>query len=69
MVKDMIIGKCIGSDEEKEGQETNNHFNQSLLVLFHSAFCKLLWQKVTERAKSVMGETFKKSEVIKEKRV
>ena len=42
---------------------------KSPLVLFHSAFCKLLWQKVTEKARSVMGETFKKSEVIKEKRV
>lgn len=48
MVEDMIIDKFSAYTEKRRAEKQIISLARSSLVIFQSAFCKLLWQKVTE---------------------
>ena len=47
MVEDMTIDKCNAHTEKRRAQKQIITLASSL-VIFQSAFCNLLWQKVVE---------------------
>lgn len=68
MVEDTITEKCNGYTEKRRAEKQIITLARSSIVIFQSAFCKLLWQKVTER----LGQWWVrqlKNWVMKEKRL